>query len=114
MSSQFSLEREARQGCPLSPGLFTLSLEPLVQAVRQILFITPIHIKDSVHHISLNADDILLYLSDYHNSAQHALTLFNKFGSFLYVSVEVANMGYVLHKSRILVCCICVCFSFPF
>ncbi len=80
-SSDFVLSRGTRQGCPLSLALSTLSLEPLVQAVRESHDISPIIIKGTLHHISLYADDILLYLSNVNSSVSHVLNLFCKFSS---------------------------------
>lgn len=81
-ASEFMLYRSTRQGCPLSPGLFALSLEPLAQAVRQHQNISSISIKGTTHSISLYADNILIYLSDVANSVPHVLNLFEEFGSF--------------------------------
>lgn len=80
-SQPFSLHRGCRQGCPLSALLFTLSLEPLAQALRQSQAITPITIQNSRNHISLYADDIILFLSNLNQSVPHVLQLFNKFGN---------------------------------
>ncbi len=80
-SQPFPLQRGCRQGCPLSPILFALSLEPLAQALRQSQTITPITINNSHHHISLYADDIMLYLSNLNASLPEVLHLFNSFST---------------------------------
>ncbi len=68
----FFIYRGTCQGCPLSPLLFALSLEPLAQAVRQSETISPINIRNT-HHISLFADDILLFLAKPSHSIPHVL-----------------------------------------
>ncbi len=79
--SLFDVSRSSRQGCPLSPLLFALSLEPLAQAVRQADNIRPILIHNTQHSISLYADDISLFLEDIANSIPPLLTIFDQFGS---------------------------------
>lgn len=63
-SSYFCLQRGTRQGCPLSPLLFLLCLEPFLQRIRDNPFITGFKLKS--HHIKLSAyaDDILIYMSN--------------------------------------------------
>uniref|UniRef100_A0A8C1LC25 Reverse transcriptase domain-containing protein n=1 Tax=Cyprinus carpio TaxID=7962 RepID=A0A8C1LC25_CYPCA len=80
-SNPFFIHRGTRQGCPLSPLLFALSLEPLAQAVRRSQTISPIIIRNTQHHISLFADDILLFLEKPSHSIPHVLNLFDHFGS---------------------------------
>ena len=60
-SSRFSVSRTTSQGCPLSPLLFSLSLEPDAQAIRQFEVLEPITIQNTPHFISLYADDILIF-----------------------------------------------------
>ncbi len=79
-SSLFDIARGSRQGCPLSPFLFALSLEPLAQTIRIDKDITPITICGTSHHISLYADDVLLYLGNPLWSIPNILTIFGCFG----------------------------------
>ncbi len=62
-SLPFSLGRGTRQGCPQSPLLFALILEPLAETIRTHTDIQGLRIGQSVHKIALYADDILLFLT---------------------------------------------------
>ena len=79
ISQPFKISRGSRQGCPLSPLLFAICLEPVAQAVRQSVHHKPIHMFNTSHFISLYADDILLYLEDVARSLPHLLSIFENF-----------------------------------
>lgn len=87
-SPPFKLSRSSRQGDPISSMLFILSLEPLAQSLRLSTNITPIKIKSTLHHISLFADDVLLFFSDIKYSLPNILS---KFEQFSYVSSYKIN-----------------------
>lgn len=80
-SSLFSISRSSRQGCPLSPGLFALSLEPLAQCIRQSQTISPIVVRGTNHYLNLYADDVLLYVQNPSVSVPHLLRIIEDFGS---------------------------------
>ncbi|KAJ0062189.1 hypothetical protein NL108_017638 [Boleophthalmus pectinirostris] len=64
ISRPFNLQRSTRQGCPLSPILFTLAMEPLAIAVRTQTGLSGLEIGGRKHVISLFADDIIFFLTD--------------------------------------------------
>jgi len=80
-SARFPVSRSSRQGCPLSPLLFTLSLEPVAQAIRQSEALEPIIIQDTLHCISLYADDILIFTKNPSRTLPHLFKIFENFSS---------------------------------
>lgn len=78
----FSLSRGTRQGCPLSPLLFALAIEPLSIALKASSSIRGIHRGDTEHRVSLYADDLLLYVQDPVGCANEIMHLLVTFGSF--------------------------------
>lgn len=76
-----TLGRSSRQGCPLSPGLFILAIEPLAEVIRQDPDIKGFRVGQTVHKINLLADDIILYLKDPDNSLPKLQTILNTYGN---------------------------------
>ncbi len=81
LSSPFKLCRGRRQGCPLSPLIFALAIEPLVQIIRLDPQIHGYTANETINKISLYADDILLYII-HPQITIPALDKINLFGTF--------------------------------
>jgi hypothetical protein len=62
------LKSGTRQGCPLSPYLFSVVLKLLARTIRQQKDIKGIKIDKEEIKVSLCADDIVVYISDPQNS----------------------------------------------
>uniref|UniRef100_A0A8C6WXR2 Reverse transcriptase domain-containing protein n=1 Tax=Neogobius melanostomus TaxID=47308 RepID=A0A8C6WXR2_9GOBI len=84
-------EASTRQGCPASPALFILALEPLACAIRANENIQGIDIGGYNFKASLYADDILLTLTNPNQSISQLLTLLELFGK---------NSGYKINCSK--------------
>jgi hypothetical protein len=75
------LKSGTRQGCPLSPYLFSIVLEVLARAIRQQKEIKGIQIRKEEVKISAFADNMIVYISDPRNCIRELLNLINNFNS---------------------------------
>lgn len=75
-SEDFKLTR----GCPLSPILFALSVEPLVEAIQNTKDIEGVNVGPDRHVISLFADDTTLYVTNPIKSLKYLMPLIEDFG----------------------------------
>ncbi|XP_063813141.1 WD repeat-containing protein 19 [Pseudophryne corroboree] len=87
VSPSFRLYRGTRQGCPLSPTLFALAIEPLACLIRSHPGIVGIHTGPREDRIALYADDMLLFLQDYTKSMPILLQLIEEFDLLQIVKV---------------------------
>ena len=79
-SEYFSLQRGTRQGCPLSPLLFAITIEPLSIALRSHPQISGILRGEVEQKVALYADDLLLFLSNLSLSLPNVLSTLEDFG----------------------------------
>lgn len=81
LSAPFSVGRGTRQGCPLSPALFALVMEPLASALRQADGVRGIQVGSIHEKVALYADDLILFLNDPAQSLRETLTILSNFTS---------------------------------
>lgn len=80
ISGKFKLERGVRQGDPLSPYLFILTVEPLATAIKRNKDIKGVKIGDIESILSQYADDVQFTLDGSEKSLNETLTTLEQFG----------------------------------
>ena len=81
ISGVLQIQRGTRQGCPLSPLLFAIAMEPLAAWARSNLIYKGIRAEAQLHHIALYADDLLMFLQDPSEDLEGAMELLKGFGN---------------------------------
>lgn len=90
LSKPILLSRGTAQGCPLSPSLFALAIEPLAQKIRETKEIRGIEIGKRQYKLSLFADDLLLYLRNANTSVPYLMEVIADFSK---ISGYKINIG---------------------
>lgn len=78
-SEKIKSHKELRQGCPLSPLIYNLGLEPLAIAIKAIRAINGVQFQGLELKLSLHADDVLCYLGNPLQSLSSLQTLIGEF-----------------------------------
>lgn len=98
-SPPFTLHRGTWQGCPLSPLLFALAVEPLATWLRSENGFEGVSRYRQAHKISFYADDLLLYISNPASSLPIILDIFKKFGKCSGYKFNLEKSDYLLINS---------------
>ena len=94
-SRLFPLHRGPRQGCPLSPLLFALAVEPLAIWLRSENGFEGITHHGQLQKISFYADDLLLYVSNPASSLPIILDIIEKFGKYSGYKLNLGKSDYI-------------------
>lgn len=82
ISLPFQLHRGTRPGCPLSPLLFAIAIEPMAAQIRANTHIRGFQHAEIHEKLMLYADDTMLFLGDTEKSLSEAMSLIRRFGVY--------------------------------
>lgn len=97
-SDLFDIKRGTRQGDPLSPLIFNVSIKPLAQFIRNCPQISPITIGGTSHSISLYADvdDTLVCMADVQRTLPCVLEVLEQFGQLSGYKINLSKATLML------------------
>uniref|UniRef100_A0A8C5PTB1 Reverse transcriptase domain-containing protein n=1 Tax=Leptobrachium leishanense TaxID=445787 RepID=A0A8C5PTB1_9ANUR len=95
LTPSFAIQNGTRQGCPLSPLLFALALEPLLTSIRGNADIPGLPGESHQHKVSAYADDLMFFLSQPEQSLPAVVNELNQYGA-------LAGLAINIEKSEIL------------
>lgn len=90
-SDPLDLQRGTRQGCPLSPALFLLAAEPLIQDIKKNKDISGVNINGTTVKLAAYADDVLIITENPNTSIK---------GLMASIDAYSAYAGYKLNKDK--------------
>lgn len=87
ISHQFVLTNGTRQGCPLSPLIFDLTMEILAQKIRQARLIEGIRVAEMEHKIVFYADYVII-MTTLQTAIPHLLQIVKDFDAISYYKIN--------------------------
>lgn len=93
LSEPFLIENRTRQGCPLLPLLFALSLEPFLCTVSLNTDIQGLHARDSQGKVSAYVDDLLFSLTNPTISLPNLMKEFDIYGNLSNLKINFSKSG---------------------
>uniref|UniRef100_A0A8C5PIJ7 Reverse transcriptase domain-containing protein n=1 Tax=Leptobrachium leishanense TaxID=445787 RepID=A0A8C5PIJ7_9ANUR len=88
LTQSFPISNGTRQGCPLSPLLFALSLEPLLASIRTNEGIEGLQGKAHCHKVAAYADDLMFLLTNPVKSLPVVVRELHKFGTLAGLAIN--------------------------
>ncbi|KAM9311698.1 GLIPR1-like protein 2 [Gastrophryne carolinensis] len=88
LSDPVWIKNGTRQGCPLSPLLFALSLEPFLCTVRNDPDIQGFVSRESTHKVAAYADDLLFFITNPSVSIPVLMREFETYGRLSYLKIN--------------------------
>lgn len=90
-SDLFPINRGTRQGCPLSPLLFAISIEPFANLIRSTTSVKGVEIANKEYKLCLFADDVLLFITQPSHTLQNVEKNLNSFSEISGLQISICK-----------------------